>query len=171
MKQHLKTSAGFTLAEILVGMALLVIVVTVLSQSMPALFKSQSYNYELAANINDERFIINRITKELKGAISVSSPTAGKTASAISYRCAGDSSDRQISFISTGANAHSVYFTNPNPGGTNLYLGQGWVKSLTFTANPSTQNLFKVALTIQNSQNSNAPVNETTFSVYTLRKE
>lgn len=164
--QAVKKEQGFSLIELLIGVALIGIIMAAVFGVLSASLRSQQYNFDEAGNTQDERIIIMSISNELRNAVQIISPATG-SAPAISYMKSGDLNARTIS-LGTGTDANTVVFTDPG-GAIVQRLGTGRTQLLTFTRD-ATANPRKITidLTVRNSSNANSPSNRITTFVYTL---
>lgn len=69
-----KNEQGFTLVELIVGMAILSLIMSGVYGVLASSIKSYQYNFEQGQDIQDSRQIFNEITKGIKYATAVTSP-------------------------------------------------------------------------------------------------
>jgi len=168
MKNLFHHRDGFTLVELLIGMGVFVLILAGVSTILSQTFLSQQFNYNLAANAQIERDILNNISSEIKNSSTVTTPASGGSAGSLAYTKVGDSANRAIT-VGTGSDANTIIFKDP-AGTTIQRYGKGYVNSITFTRS-STAGLEKriqIDLTLRNSTAASAPTNTITTYIYTL---
>lgn len=166
IKVTFKSQKGVSLVELLVGIAILGLVMSGIYTALSGSLKAQQFNFDAAANTQDELQILNSISSELKNAASIDSPVSGATTSAISYKKSGDTNNRTIS-LGKGDNATTVIFTDPEGKITSKY-GIDRTQLLHFTRDSSSNRKITITLTLQNSAKADAPSNSISTIVYTL---
>lgn len=166
IKHALKTELGFTLVELIIGMAIMGIIMSAIVGVLNVTLQSQQYNFDESANIQSERQILSSIGDEIRNATQISSPSAGATVNTITYQKSGDTSNRTIA-IGTGSNANTIIFTDTT-GTIVKQLGTGLTQSLQFVRDGTITRKFTINLTVRNSTRTNAPSNTTYTIVYTL---
>ena len=169
--KSINNQAGFTLIELVIGMAILTIIMAAILGVMPASFNAQQYNFEEGANIQDIRVVLNGISDELCNATEVSSPAPGGSANAISYQQDGDDGYRTITLGTTGSDKGYVLFTAP--GSADRKLGSGRITSINFNHNhvpagSSEPCKREITIRVQVQAKTGAPLSELTTSVVTL---
>lgn len=163
MKQ-IRNNNGFTLVELSVGLAIFAIIMTVIFGVLYQALKTQQYNLDAGANIQDARAIISEASNEIRYATAISSPASNTHASTITYQLAGDSATRMIAL-----GAGYVLFTDA--AGNVHRLGSGRVTSLDFvyvnSDGASTPCPKNVTIRLQVQANASAPLSDLTTSVVT----
>ena len=66
---------GFTLVELMVGMAILILIMSGIYGVLSSSIKSYQYNFQQGQNIQDSRQLFNEITKGIKNATKIISTT------------------------------------------------------------------------------------------------
>ena len=168
MKKLLRRRDGFTLVELLIGMVVFVLILAGVSTILSQTFLSQQFNFNLAANAQIERDILNNISSEIKNSTTVTTPAGGGTGNALVYTKVGDLANRTIT-IGTGSDANTIVFKDP-AGTTIQRYGKGYVSSITFTRSSiaGLEKRIQIDLTLRNSNPTNAPTNTITTYIYTL---
>ncbi len=163
---RLKNEKGMTLIELLIGVTLMVMLIGIISVVMLVSSRSYQYSFEESSNVQSERQIILNISNEVRNAIQISTPTAGNTGNVFTYRKSGDSSDRTIA-IGNGSDANTIVFRDPS-GAIIKRFGINRVQSLRFTLDGTTNRKVTIDLTMKNTSNGTAPINNASTVVYTL---
>ena len=168
---------GFNLVELIIGMAILTIIMAALLGVMPASFKSQQYNFEEGANIQDVRAVLNEITEEICNATAITTPTAASPDKAINitYRKVEDAANREIT-LGEANTADAGYVLFKDTSGTIVKkLGSGRIKDIDFahdyvseTSSTSWKRNVTVQIKVKNSTKNDAPLSDLTTSVVTL---
>lgn len=122
---------GFTLTELVVGMAIMSIIMAAIWGIFSISLRSQQYGFSQERVYNEGRRAINAITEELRYA-TVTTPTNSQ----ISYTQGGE--NRTLSF---DADAHSITLLTPTA--TTSYA-LGMVESVSFQIDPDALNLIHV---------------------------
>lgn len=165
-KKALKNQHGFSLVELMAGVAILGIVMTAIFGVLSAGLRSQQYYSTQAGSIRDERQIIMFISDEIRNATLINIPVAGASSPSISYQKSGDANNRSISVGGPGTpDANTVLFKDPN-GNVVQRLGAGNAQTLSFLRDGTVTQKITVTLTMANSSNASAP--SITTIVYTL---
>ena len=162
----LNNHRGFSLVELLIGIAILAIIMAAVFGVLSASVTSQQYNFDEGANIQDARVTLNEVSNQLRNATSLSNTLAHS----LTYRVLNDTSDRTIA-LGSGTDAGYVLITD-SAGVTKKY-GSGRIVSLDFTyASVGETAPYKRKISIQvqvkNPARSGAPLSDLTTSVVTL---
>lgn len=155
---------GTTVAELLIGMAILVIVLVCFYQVLNSMERAQQYTFEEAANLEEERIILNNISSEIRNTTEIALPEVGNTATTLQYKKSGDTNYRTIA-IGQNDDANTVVFMDSN-GSPVLRCGRGRSKQLSFIRN-SAQSV-TIQLTLKNATKPISPTNSISTLVYTL---
>ena len=161
----LKNKRGVTLIELLIGVVLISMVITVISRIAIVSFRSQQRSFEQTVNLQAGRQIMMAISDEIRNAVSISSPD-NDSLNSITYRKNNDTANRKIT-IGSGTDANTVIFTDPT-GTVVKKLGAGRIQTLQFTRLATQNEKVKIDLTIHNTAQTNAPTNTISSAVYTL---
>ncbi len=113
--EYIKNQNGVSLVEVVVGMVVLVITLGGIYQILTGMNRSQQYNLEAAANIEEQRAILNNIAIEVRNAVGLTVDEAGTM---ITYRRNGDAADRTISL---DTDTHTVMITDPTGAAVRRY--------------------------------------------------
>lgn len=161
-----KCQKGVSIFELLMGIAILGLVMSGIFTVLSGSLKAQQFNFDAAANTQDQLQILNSIGAELKNATSIDSPVPGTTSSTILYQKSGDINNRAIS-LGKGSNANTVIFTDDKGKITNNY-GINRTQRLEFKRDSSLDQKITITLTMRNSAKVDAPSNTISTIVYTL---
>ena len=71
-----RNDQGFTLVELIIGMAIFVLIMSGTFGILASSVKSYQYNFEQAQNIQDSRQLFNEITKGIKNATTITIPNS-----------------------------------------------------------------------------------------------
>lgn len=80
-----KEERGLTLVELIVGMAILAVVFAGIAYAFQGMVRSQTYNYEYGANVQDGGAVMRLISDEIKNAASIVSPMRGQGSAKLLY--------------------------------------------------------------------------------------
>lgn len=78
-----KEERGITLVELMIGIAILAVVSAGIAYAFQGMVKSQNYNYQYGANVQDGGTVMQLIADEVRNAVSIESPIRGGTGSAV----------------------------------------------------------------------------------------
>ena len=161
---------GFSLVELLIGIAILAIIMAAVFGVLSASVKSHQYNFDAGANIQDTRVILNESSNQLRNAIAISAPNVNVHADSITFVTSLDPSHNRTIALGKDANAGYVLFTDST--GTRK-LGSGRVASLdmvysTVGAVSPFKRQIIIKITVKNPARSGAPLSDLTTSVVTL---
>lgn len=168
----LNNSRGFALVELIIGITILTIMLTAILGVLSTSIKSQQYNFDEGANIQDIRAILPIVSDELRNATNITSPIVNNHAASIAYRLAHDTSDRTI-MIGTEDNEGYVLVTD----GTGMVrrLGSGRVRSIDFFYSnvppgsmPPTKQMITIRIQVQNTARAGAPLTDLSTTVVTF---
>ena len=137
-----KSEQGFTLVELLIGMAILIIIMNGIYGVLTSSIRSYQYNFAQGENIQSGRQVLNEITKDIKNAttgISITTPSPNPTnSSTLHYSILADS---YVVSLDSGTKAVVI-----SKNGTARSIGTGRIERMLFT---SVQNGAKREITIQ----------------------
>jgi prepilin-type N-terminal cleavage/methylation domain-containing protein len=164
--KNFNNQQGFTIVELLVGMAIFTIIMAAVLSVLSTSIKSQQYNFDQGANIQDARAILNKASEELRNVTFISSPEVNQQANAITYRKSDDTIDCSIA-LGTGADVGYILFTNT--AGVVQRLGAGRVSSIDLIyEDVSGRKKITLRIQVQNSARTGAPLTDLTTSVVTF---
>lgn len=149
-----KQERGMSLIEVILGMAITVIVMTVCVSWLGVSVKSLQFNMVQQRNEMESRHVLNQIVDELRYAGTVSQPafvlnqSPPNQAAAISYTVDGEA--RTIA-LGTGADAHTLIVTR---GSTQTKLAANIVQSILFKRDSTLENKIVIQLTLQDAGDS-----------------
>lgn len=126
-----RNERGLTLAELVVGMAVMALVMAAVFGLLSSSIGAQTYGMKQEASFTEARRAMATISDELRYA-TVTAPAAGATASQISYTTRSGE-NRTIS-LGAGADAGTVLIART--GGTER-VGKGLIQTLTFARHTS----------------------------------
>lgn len=158
---YINNQKGFSLVELVIGMVVLVVILGGIYQILTGMNRSQRYNLEAAANIQDQRVILNSIATELRNAVRL---TINEDGTMITYRKNGDTDDQKIS---RNNDTNTVVFTDSGDAVVNSY-GPGRISRLRFTSDADSARKVTIELTVINAEQAGAPENTISTVVYTL---
>jgi len=158
MRSVINNSRGFTLVELVVGMAITVILLGAIFGILATSLKTQGYGFSQEGNYNHGRSIINTVSDELRYATGISTVENQTT-----YTHYASGENRTIA-RGTGGNAGNIYVTRGS--GTQV-IGGGLVQD--FTINRDDSNTKKIIITVEvSSQNAGITATNTfTTAVWT----
>lgn len=135
---------GFTLVELVIGMAVMALVMAAVFGVLSSSVNVQSFGVNQEASFNQIRSVLNTISEELRYS-TVTAPAAGVTANEISYTTR-DGETRRIYRGTIGVETNMIVITRP---GGNLLLGNGLIQAPTFTcaAAPNDDRIITITLT------------------------
>jgi prepilin-type N-terminal cleavage/methylation domain-containing protein len=142
---------GFSLVELLIGMAIMVILLAAIAGLLSAGLSATRFNLSKGHILAPGRNAINQITDHIRYATSVTTPTAGGNGGQISYADAGGN----FYTISRDSATQSVVIAKNSV--TLTTLAAGMVKTLNFVREDSTVDggngnlkpIIKVTITIE----------------------
>jgi len=82
-KPNFKNNKGFTLIELLIFMGIFSILIVTLFQMFSAIFDVQLESQSTSAVASDGRYIANKLTSDIKNAISVTAPLVGSSSASL----------------------------------------------------------------------------------------
>ncbi|VBB09176.1 type iv pilin n-term methylation site gfxxxe [Lucifera butyrica] len=171
---NLKNSKGFSLIELLVGMALLSIILAGIGEILSSSISAYQYSMEQGTNANNLRDVLAQITHEIRYATSITNPafvaSSKNTANRIDYTIVvnGVTETHTIS-VGTGTDAHTLLINHNN--GTIQRFAINRIPSsasIIFTRDDTSKRKITVSLTLQDQAAQNAPVTTMTTDVVTL---
>lgn len=154
-----KKEQGYSLIELIIGMMIMVIILGAIYTTLTSALRSHQYNFESAANIQDERTILLKITEEVKNAVQISIPDD----TILIYKKSGELATSRIE-MGTGSDSHTILFTDSS--GNTAKFASGRAGSLKFEAISPRE--IRISLTVNNNQSSKNPINNISTVVYTL---
>jgi len=169
MKNHqdiITPQQGFTIIELLIGMAIMTIIMGAMYGVFVSSSKSQQFNFDATANTQDGRQIIMNISNEVKNATQISSPLAGSVTTTMNYQKNNVLSNWTIS-LGTGIHANTIIITDP-AGNITQRMGIGRTQSLQFIRDSVIPRKITVNLTLRNSARTDAPSTTVSTIIYTL---
>jgi type II secretory pathway component PulJ len=95
-----RSCAGFTIVELAITCALLMVVLGVLFNTIDGVIRSEAYTADRTAALDNMRITLNRMTRELRQASSVAETAS--TASRIEFDTYGTSGPRHVVYEATG---------------------------------------------------------------------
>jgi prepilin-type N-terminal cleavage/methylation domain-containing protein len=107
MKPFFKNQYGFTLMELLVGMAIMVLIMGGIFNILSASVKSYTYAWEQGVNMQDTRTILMMLAKEIQNAKAITR----RDVNSLSYT-AFDGTAKTISFSNHTININGRNITN-----------------------------------------------------------
>ena len=137
--------AGFTLLELVVGMASLMLVLAGVFHFWYHSVQAQQYNTEAAANTQAGRAVIMAVSDEIRNAVIIATPVAATPANRFTYQKSGNSNICAI-YVGSGADANTLLLDD---GSTIRRLGQGRVESIVFTRDSAQPRKVTVALQLK----------------------
>lgn len=157
---------GFTLVELIVGMAILTLIMSGTYGILATSVKSYQYNFEQGKNIQDSRQIFNEITKGIKNAtaITITAPTPNpKDTSILSYSITDTSTSVTDTYVVSLDTDTSAIMIQKN--GTIQTVGTGRVDKIKVTStNRGSKKEINIQLFFKNSD----PTKPTQTTVTTL---
>lgn len=93
-------SGGFTIIELIITSALLMLILGVIFGSLEEVVKAEAYTSDRTASIDSMRVMLNRMTREVRQATSLDEATS--TATRIEFDTYGNGVARHVVYVATG---------------------------------------------------------------------
>ena len=151
-KLNFKNNKGFTLIELLIFMGIFSILLVALFEMFGAIFDVQLESQSTSAVAVDGRYITNKLTVDIKNAISVTTPSSGSQGASL--------------VISDGVTTYTYVLSNGNLNLTNSTLG---TTDQLNSVNTKVTSLNFLRLSDTNSQNRNTIT--ATFTINSTTKK
>lgn len=170
MKRYIANYRGFTLAELLVSIAIIGLVLAGITGVFSAAIPAFRYTADQGANLPSSRNAIHLISNEIRNALAISSPAyslgATTTGAVLDYTASGASS-RRIA-MGTGADANTILISDLATGTVLSRMAPGRALSITFNRDGTDKRKVSVALVLKNPAEANAADTRLTTTVTTL---
>lgn len=139
----MKNSDGFTLVELVIGMAMMTILMAAAFGVLSTGLKSYYYNQSQSHIIAQAGPTMSIITERIRFIKSISGLSLGSSANTLSFTDANDN-NCTIS-VGSGTDVHTLIYTK---GGSTEKFVPGIVKSITFTRDSSQTQLLTITLVV-----------------------
>lgn len=162
---------GFTLVELLIGMAIMTIVMAGVFGVIYSSVKSYNYSWEQGSNIQDAQGVLTLVSNEIRNATSISRPVFSAnqitSGSRIDYQVVVNSVTEQHS-IYVGSNSDINTIILSVDGTVKKKLALNRVEQIKFTRDGINKGRVTINLTVQNQANSATPIFQITNTVTAL---
>jgi|GEM_PF-1823252 len=155
--RKMQNQSGISLVEVIIGMAIMLIIMAPISNSLNASIKSYQYNMAQNQNITSTRDCLNTIADELRyaTAISVLSSTGSTLpGTQISYTV-GTQSRTIDTVIDTPATSNTLVIAYD--GAVQKQIALSNLQSITFTRNTITREKLTISVQLNNASYANSP--------------
>jgi prepilin-type N-terminal cleavage/methylation domain-containing protein len=140
----IKKENGFTLVELVIGMAIMTLVMGGLVYVLGISVKSYQYSQKRTYEVQQARNGINGIIDDLRNATAIIEPTVGSTGNRLIYTM--NAINHTIELPETGSNANRI-LNNSTPLTANI------VRDISFQRTNSDARILRVIITLNNPDN------------------
>jgi len=145
MIKFLKNKQGFTLVELMVGMAIMTLIMAGVFGVLRASINSYQFSQKRVYEAQQSRIAINAVIDDLRNATAITAPVKGGTQNSITYT---NSIDYTIK-VGTGLNANKL-MKGATPVTSNI------VKTISFARDGTDGRIIKVTITLSSPDNNSS---------------
>lgn len=157
----MNNSKGFTLVELVIGMAIMCIIAAAAFSILSTGVKAYQYDAAQSHIIGQAGPAMSILADKIRYANSISSLNVGDSTQTLSFV---DSSNNVCKITKgTDADINTIIFTE---GTSTQKMAPGIVKSITFTRDPQSTHLLKIELIVHDYQYANSKDKSLTYTVF-----
>lgn len=148
---------GFTLVELLIGMAMMAVLMAAIAGVLSSSMNSFSYSMSKAHSLQPARTAINQIGDSVRyTAAAISNPALGSSGNELDFTDSTSNSYR-IYVPSTGSNANTIIITKNGIVASSLAAGMVQPTSVSFIRDATDASKLTIRITLNDNAYSNSP--------------
>lgn len=168
MGYKMNNERGFTLVELIIGIAIISIVLAGVLGVLESSVKTNQYVTQQTINTQDSRNVLNSIVDEIRLANSISKPALGASDNILVYTVGSET--RKI-YVGTDTAANTVVIEKDGAINQRLALKNAQSMKFTRTGTAKSQNQIQIELTLKGDKNTGNSTTSITVSTLNLPTE
>lgn len=161
----MKSEYGFTLVELIIGMALISLILSGVYGVLDSSIKAKQSVYKQGVNIQDSRSVINAIVEEVRSATNITNPPLSQSGKVLTYNI--DSEIRKI-YIGTNSDSNTIIIEKNGVVSQRLAMQNAQNLTFTRTGTINAPNKVQIDLTLAGSSSGNPTISMTVSTLNSI---